>query len=79
MVRVKLFANLREIAGIDEIFVDVRSLDELIEWLEKYYPKLKDLLDRGYISVFVNCKLVRSNVPLKNDDVIALLPPVSGG
>ncbi len=79
MVRVKLFANLKEIAGIDEILVDVRNLDELIGWLEKYYPQLKDLLDKGYVSIFVNCKLVRSNVPLKNDDVVALLPPVSGG
>ncbi len=79
MVKVKLFANLKEIAGIDEISIDAHSLDELIAWLEKYYPKLKDLIDKGYVRVFVNCKPVSSNVPLKSDDVVALLPPVSGG
>ncbi len=79
MVRVKLFANLREIAGIDEISIDAHSLDELIAWLGRSYPRLKELIDEGYIRVFVNCKPVNSNVPLKNDDVVALLPPVSGG
>ena len=51
------------------------NLDLLTLELEGEYPKLKDL---NY-KFAVNQTLVATNITLKENDEIALLPPFSGG
>ena len=77
MVRVKLFANFREVVGRREIEVEAKNLNELLEKLSRDYPNVKELYD--YMIVVVNGKIVKENVELKDNDVVALMPPVSGG
>ena len=77
MVRVKLFANFREVVGKKEIEVEAKNLNGLLEKLSQDYPEIKKLYD--YMIVVVNGKIVKENVELRDDDVVALMPPVSGG
>ncbi|WP_456329971.1 ubiquitin-like small modifier protein 1 [Archaeoglobus sp.] len=86
MARVKLFANFREAAGVKEVEVEASSVGELLENLVKKFPKLESLFYekgrlRDYVNVMVNGRNVRGelNYPLKDDDEVAVFPPVSGG
>ncbi|WP_456369854.1 MoaD/ThiS family protein [Geoglobus sp.] len=77
MVRVKLFANFREIAGAKELEVDAKTLGELMELLKSRYPQFEKLYE--YSIVMVNGRVVEGDEVLDEKDVVALLPPVSGG
>ena len=80
MVRVKLFANFREIVGQKELEIEAKSLEELIERLCEKYPDMRLLLEKeGYTHFAVNGKLVFENIELKDSDTVAIFPPVSGG
>lgn len=44
------------------------------------YPKLKDVvLDEDNITLALNEEYVTGTTPLKQGDVVALIPPISGG
>jgi len=79
MVRVKLFANFREIAGKREIEVDAENLKDLLEKLTSEYPEFEKLMD--YAVIMVNGKIAdrSENVGLRKHDAVAIFPPVSGG
>ncbi|WP_457591041.1 MoaD/ThiS family protein [Geoglobus sp.] len=77
MVRVRLFANFREIAGTKELEVEAASLSELLEILRERYPEFEKLYE--YAIIMVNRKSVSGDVKLEDGDEVALLPPVSGG
>ncbi len=85
MVRVKLFANLREIVGRSEVEVEAESVIEVLRALSERFPRLKDYIFKDgdvndYIKIAVNGKIVESlNVRLSDDDVVAIFPPFSGG
>ncbi|AEA46329.1 MoaD/ThiS family protein [Archaeoglobus veneficus] len=80
MPKVKLFANFREIAGCKELEVSASKLSEIVEKLCRMYPEMKPLFEKeGYAHFAVNGKLVFDDVELKEDDVVAIFPPVSGG
>lgn len=86
MVKVKLFANFREIAGTKEVEIDARYLSELLDELARRFPALKDVMFEGeklkdYVNIMVNGKFERKNLQreLRDDDEVAIFPPVSGG
>lgn len=89
---VKFFASFREATGVGEVAIpavgDVGALlDELVgRFGEKlagqlYYPKTKRLLET--VNILVNGRginlLEGLKTQLKNGDVVAIFPPVSGG
>ena len=92
-VEVKFFTSLREITGkkVDEIQLqNTITVDELLTLLsEKYgknfreyiYNKKGDV--QGFLSVLVNGKNINImqgfDTKLQENDVVAILPPVSGG
>ncbi len=91
-VTVKFFANFREAAGREqervEAVANVASLmDELVRRFGKklveqlYEPSTRRL--RGTVHILLNGRginlLEGLNTPLKDGDVIAIFPPVSGG
>ena len=91
-IAVKFFAGFREATGVGEISIPAVSnvgalLDELVgRFGEKlagqlYHPKTKRLLET--VNILVNGRginlLKGLNTPLKNGDVVAIFPPVSGG
>ncbi len=80
MVRVKLFANFREAVGKGEIKVSADDVSDLLKRLVEMYPSLKKLVRDGYVNVAVNGEIVCDyNIKLRDDDVVAIFPPVSGG
>ncbi|MGZ4903282.1 MAG: ubiquitin-like small modifier protein 1 [Halobacteriota archaeon] len=87
-VKVRLFANIREIMGSTEVTLSARSIGELLDLLTAMRPALQDVLfDEGelrpYITVMVNGRNIRdidgSRTVLTEGDEVAIFPPVSGG
>jgi len=91
-MQVKLYASLRQAAGIKMMDVEVHEgttiYDVLLELTERY-PVLGKLIwkDPGelaeYVHVFVNGenihRLVGLDTPLKSEDHVDIFPPLVGG
>jgi molybdopterin synthase catalytic subunit len=81
IVRIRLFAQLRERAGADAIDAELADGTTVAQALEELAqrPPLGDLLARLPVRMAVNRELVGDDTPLRPGDELALLPPVSGG
>jgi molybdopterin converting factor subunit 1 len=79
-VRLLFFGQARDAAGSseEEFALSGRaSTDRLIASAVAKHPKLGRM--RGTLQVAVNEEIVKGDEPLKEGDVVALLPPVAGG
>jgi molybdopterin synthase catalytic subunit len=79
-VRVIYLGMLKEVAGRDREIVEVSDgarLGDLFARLQQSIPKLQDF--RGAIALAVNYEYSASTVELRDNDEVALIPPVSGG
>ena len=80
LVRIRLFARLRELAGASEL---TRELPEGATartlWMElaREFPGIAEY--ERTISCAVNEEYARLTATLKEGDEVAFLPPVSGG
>ncbi|MFI5251847.1 MAG: molybdopterin converting factor subunit 1 [Bacteroidota bacterium] len=79
-VQVKLFASAREIAGTELLTLSLPDgsrasvvIDSLIEKKSEFSAWKK------YLRLAVNRQYVLNDHPLKNNDEVAVIPPVSGG
>jgi molybdopterin converting factor subunit 1 len=81
IVRVRLFAILRERAGRDSVEIDLpagaTAADALAELAR--LPALSDSLPRLPVRLAVNREYAGPQTPLRTDDELALIPPISGG
>lgn len=80
MVRVKLFAAARELAGADEIGLNLphgASFGDLREELTSAHPELAPLGGRALFATDARFSSDEDLVPEAAE--IALIPPVSGG
>lgn len=82
MARVRLFAALREAAGVSSDEIDASTVGELLEKAKKKYGKdFAEALE--FASVAVNGDgiggLQSEETQITAGDEVALLPPVSGG
>ena len=88
-MRVRLFHELRTVARSGEITITADNVGELLRMLaEKYGEVTRNVLFdregrfREYAFIYINNilqKPVDTSVPLKDGDVILVIPPVSGG
>lgn len=91
-VKIKLFANLRERTGRSELSMEGETVLDVLSDLTDRYPQLKEMIFEeenenlelcGYINVLVNGNSIQHldglSTELKNEDEIAIFPPVSGG
>ncbi|WP_292463127.1 ubiquitin-like small modifier protein 1 [Methanolobus sp.] len=91
-VKVKLFANLREIAGESMIMLSGNNIEEVLFSLTDQYPALKEIVFersgdelnlRGYINVFLNgdniIHMENLATEVNDGDEVGVFPPVSGG
>ena len=79
-IRVRLFARARDLAGADQITVDLpagATVAELRARLGETCPALGPLLTRS--AVAVNEEFARDDGVILPENDVALLPPVSGG
>jgi len=81
IVRIRLFAQLREQAGADSIEAELAEGSTVAEALRELgaRPPLGELLARLPVRMAVNRELVGVDTALHVGDELALLPPVSGG
>jgi MoaD family protein len=78
VVKVRLFAVLRELAGASEVDAEGSSVGEVIDDLaSRYGERFASIVDAG--SVVVDGERSSKEHLLGAGEEIALLPPVSGG
>jgi molybdopterin synthase sulfur carrier subunit len=77
MIKILLFAELQEEAGVDNVEVEQAGLTvaEIKEWLLQEY-KLSSLAN---IMVAINESYATEEDEVKDGDTVAFIPPVSGG
>ena len=90
-VKVKLFANLREIAQASSLTLAGDTVKDVLLSLTEQYPPLNELIFEagedvklcGYINVFLNGNNIKHMeglaTILNEDDELGIFPPVSGG
>ena len=78
MIRIRLFAVLRELAGTAEVQATGRTAGELgADLAARYGERFAAIVDVS--SFVVNGERASSATPVAEGDEVAILPPVSGG
>jgi molybdopterin synthase sulfur carrier subunit len=78
LVKVRLFAALRELAGSNEVEAEGASVAEIVDALSARYGERFEKVARAG-SVVVDGERAGPGVGLEGTEDVALLPPVSGG
>ncbi len=84
-IKVKLFANFREFTKTKELKMHSETVRDVLLALCSKYPGLEDMLFENeslkpHVNIFLNGRNATGlDTPLKQDDEIAIFPPVSGG
>ncbi len=78
MIRVRLFAALREAAGASEVRAAGRSVGEIVDALSAVYGERFAAIAAAS-SFVVNEERATRTTPVAEGDELAILPPVSGG
>ena len=78
LVRVRLFAALREIAGAPNVEAEGDTVGEVIDALGAVYGERFDAIARAGSAV-VDAERAEPSRRLAGGEEVALLPPVSGG
>ncbi len=79
-LRVRLFARARDLAGADQVVVELpdgATVGDLRRALADRYPRLAELAAKS--AAAVNAEFAEDGRVLAEEQEIALLPPVSGG
>jgi len=79
-VKVKYFASHREATGLDEEVIsidDEKSVSELFDILSEKHPELAKFKKHTLFSI--NRQYANLDTKLKDNDELAMFPPVSGG
>ena len=80
MVRVRLFASLREIVGRGELELELRhgsTPDDAWQQLSRTHPRLSE--KRASLSAAINRRYASFDDDLLEGDELVFIPPVSGG
>ncbi|APG61579.1 hypothetical protein LPB140_00535 [Sphingorhabdus lutea] len=82
-MQIEYFGKLNDIAGVnDHIICDEilpLSIDDIIEILTLQNPKLGEILTQNSIKFILNDIFVDGHNIVNKGDVLAFIPPVSGG
>jgi MoaD family protein len=82
---VKLYANLRKLAGTKEVFIPGATVRAVLNELVKQIPALDGILLqneglRPHVVVTLNGhNKIDINMQVQEQDVIAVFPPIAGG
>ncbi len=70
------FGQIQEILGCDQLMLsDVNNTEQLVDELVLRYPALS----KSKYAIAVNKKIIIDKMWLNDNDVVAFLPPFSGG
>jgi len=78
-VKVLYFSQVKDKIGKneEEIKFEGKTLKDLVDVLVNKYPDIKDILKRSMFAVNESYETMDYN--LQDNDMIAIIPPVSGG
>jgi molybdopterin synthase sulfur carrier subunit len=78
-VKVLYFSQVKDKVGKNEEEVEFegKTLKDLVDVLVNKYPNIKDILKRSMFAVNESYETMDYN--LQDNDIIAIIPPVSGG
>jgi MoaD family protein len=85
MPTVKLYANLRKIAGTKELSITGSTLGAVLSELVKQSPALDDVIMengkiRPHFVITVNGhNAIELDVSVGEQDIVAIFPPIAGG
>jgi molybdopterin synthase catalytic subunit len=80
MIKIKLFARLREICGKSEVDLPYsESLAGVLEQIKSELPALSGWIDDGKVLISVNQEMAGPQARIQDGDEIGLMPPFSGG
>ncbi|HHL40567.1 MAG TPA: molybdopterin converting factor subunit 1 [Deltaproteobacteria bacterium] len=81
MIKVRFFANLRDLAGCETAQVDLAGVTaaRLREALAEQFPALAQALGSPSVKLAVNQEFAGDDTVIADGDEVALLPPFSGG
>ncbi len=75
-IRVLLFGNLAQIAGVNEMIMnDVLDTEAVIDLMQTKFPEFKN----NKYAIAVNKQIVKDKQTLCDGDELVFLPPFSGG
>jgi molybdopterin synthase sulfur carrier subunit len=74
-VKIQLFGQLKQMAGVPELTLDIKDTDGLIKEIATRFPEIEKLT---YL-IAVDRNIVQVNTPVRAIQELALLPPYSGG
>jgi len=77
MIEVLFFAELRDQAGTNQVKIQVSDIS--VKQLKDEYLTEFDLLTINNAMIAVNEEYAEEDTILKDGDVVAFIPPVSGG
>ncbi|WP_088066687.1 molybdopterin converting factor subunit 1 [Gottfriedia luciferensis] len=78
MIKVLLFAHLREKLGTEQLMIQDKnemSVQDLKIWLSEQY----NLQSLNHVMTAINEEFVTDDEVVKDGDTVAFIPPVSGG
>lgn len=79
-IRIKLFAAARELSDTGEIGLEVADgilVKDMKQQISNAYPSMSELILRSAVSL--NREFATDQSVVRENDEIALIPPVSGG
>ena len=78
MATLRLFASIREIAGVNQIDFDAQTVGEVVGLaVERFGPDFASILPA--CRIWVNGNPAKEDDKVFDSDEVAILPPVSGG
>jgi molybdopterin synthase sulfur carrier subunit len=83
-VRVRLFADIRERAGEDEVEAEGETVGEAVKNVVEQHPSLEERLYsdgelRSHLNLTADGEPVESEASVEGVEEVAVFPPVSGG
>lgn len=81
-IQVKLFASLKESLGTSQIGLNVpieSTVEMLLKKIQDTYGRDNPLIDIQHVRVAVNQQIVEFDQVIRQDDEIAIFPPITGG
>ena len=80
MAKVKFFASLRDLVGLEEIVLDVVDHRSLLKELEKLLSaEGYEAISAASVKIALNHEIVEPDFEIRHNDEIAFLPPITGG
>jgi molybdopterin converting factor subunit 1 len=79
-ITIKFFASMRDAIGERErtlVLPEGSNVDYVLKDLKKQYPQLAKMIDHSFVAL--NEEYALKHTLLKEGDILAIIPPVSGG